>query len=216
MNSERFEKWFQDQLPPSIRPGDVTVMDNAAYHSRKSELLHTAAWRKEDIKQWLLAKNIPFPDDSLKRERLQTVESVRSEYTSCVVDEMAEQRGVTVCKLPPYHCELNPIELVWNQIKRHVAVHNTQFKASFMNNLIDNAFGAVSNNQCANYCKHVEHVEQEMWKADNLRDDAGPLIVQLSDSSSGSSPIGSYSQDSVDMTGVAHIHLAGRLFIVCT
>jgi transposase len=79
----------------------------------------------EDIKQWLLAKNMPFPDDSLKRERLQTVESVRSEYTLCVVDEMAEQRGVTVCRLSPCHCELNPIQLVWSQIKRHVAVHNT-------------------------------------------------------------------------------------------
>jgi hypothetical protein len=78
-------------------------MDNAAYHSCKSELLTTTAWGKEDIKQWLLAKNIPFPDDSLKRELLQTVESVRSEYTSYVVVEMAEQRGVTVCRLPPYH-----------------------------------------------------------------------------------------------------------------
>jgi hypothetical protein len=76
-------------------------MDNAAYHSRKSELLSTTAWRKEDIKQWLLAKNIPFPDYSLKRELLQTVKSVRSEYTSCVIDEMAEQRVVTVCRHPP-------------------------------------------------------------------------------------------------------------------
>jgi hypothetical protein len=57
---------------------------------------------------------------------------------------------------PTISCELNPVELVWSQIKRHVAVHNTQFKASFMNNLIDNAFDAVSDNQWANYCKHVD------------------------------------------------------------
>jgi transposase len=96
------------------------------------------------------------------------VENVRSEYTPCVVDKMAEQSGVTVCRLPPYHCELNPIELVWSQINRHIAVYNTQFKASFMNNLIDNEFDAVSDNQWANYFKHVEHIEQEMLKADNL------------------------------------------------
>jgi hypothetical protein len=58
MDSERFGKWFQDQLLPDIRPGSVIIMDNAAYHSRKSELLPTTAWRKEDIKQWLLAKYI--------------------------------------------------------------------------------------------------------------------------------------------------------------
>jgi transposase len=114
--------------------------------SRRSELLPTTSWRKEDIKQWLLAKNMPFPDNSLKLELLQTVDSVRSEYTSCVADEMAKQRGMTVCRLPPYHCELNPIELVWSQIERHGAVHNTQFKASFMNNLTDNSFDAVSDN----------------------------------------------------------------------
>jgi transposase len=188
-------------------------MDNAAYHSHKSELLPTTAWRKEDIEQWLLAKNIPFPDNSLKRELLQTVKSVRNEYTSCVVDEMAEQRGMTVCRLPPYHCELNPVELVWSQIKRHVAEHNTRFKASFMNNLIDIAFSAVSDNQWANYFRHIEHTEQEMWEADNSQDDVGPLIVQLSDSSSSNSTIGSHSndsssdsQDSVDMTVVAPLH----------
>jgi hypothetical protein len=84
---------------------------------------------------------------------------------------MAKQRDVTVCRLPPYHCELNPVELVWSQIKRHVAVHNSQFMASFVNNLIDNLFVAVSDNHWVYYCKHVEHIEQEMWMADNLQDD---------------------------------------------
>jgi hypothetical protein len=80
-----------------------------------------------------------------------------------------------------------------------------------MNSLIDNAFDAVSYNQWANYCKHAEHIGQEMWKADNLQD-VGPLTVQLADSSSSSSTIGgdsndsSDSQDSVDMTGVAPLH----------
>jgi hypothetical protein len=134
---------------------------------------------------------------------------------------MAEQRGVTVCRLPPYHCELNLVELVCSQIKRYVAVHNTQFKASFINDLIDNAFDAVSDNQWANYCKHKEHIEQEMWKADNLQDDVGLLIVQLADSSSSSSTVDSNdsrsdSQGSIGMTGLAPLHYAGRLLIVCT
>jgi hypothetical protein len=82
-----------------------------------------------------------------------------------------------------------------------------------MNSLIDNAFDAVSDNQWANCCKHVEHIEQEMWKADNLQDDFGPLIVQLAGSFSSSTTIGSDSndsssdsQDSIDMTGVAPLH----------
>jgi hypothetical protein len=81
-----------------------------------------------------------------------------------------------------------------------------------MNSLIDNAFDEVSDSQWANYCKHIEHIAQEMWTADNLQDDVGPLIVQFADSSSSSSTIGSDSNDSsdsqgtIDMTGVAPLH----------
>lgn len=53
-------------------------------------LLHGG--RKEGVKQWLLAKNAPFPDDHLKKELLQAMWSVRNEYISCVVDKMTEQK----------------------------------------------------------------------------------------------------------------------------
>ena len=66
-------------------------MDNAVYHSYKSELLCDTAWRKEGLKQWLLAKNAPFPDDYLKRELLQAMLGVRNGCTSCVVYKMAKQ-----------------------------------------------------------------------------------------------------------------------------
>jgi len=62
------------------------------HHDHKSVLLSAAAWRKEGVKQWLLAKNAPFPDEHLKRELLQAMWSVRNEYTSGVVDKVAEQK----------------------------------------------------------------------------------------------------------------------------
>jgi len=61
------------------------------HHDHKSELLSAATWRKGGVKQWLLAKNAPFPGDYLKRELLQAMWSVRNEYTSCVVDKTAQQ-----------------------------------------------------------------------------------------------------------------------------
>ncbi|CAH4034426.1 unnamed protein product [Pieris brassicae] len=47
---------------------------------------------------------------------------------SYVIDEMAKAAGVEVLRLPPYHCELNPIELVWADVKGYVARNNTTFK----------------------------------------------------------------------------------------
>jgi uncharacterized protein YllA (UPF0747 family) len=67
------------------------------YGQHRYEIVPTTAWRNEDVEQWLLAKIIQFPEDSLKRELLQEVDTVRNEYTSYVVDEMEDQRDVTTC-----------------------------------------------------------------------------------------------------------------------
>ena len=36
------------------------------------------------------------------------------------VDETTKAAGHEVVHLPPYHCELNPIELAWSQVKRYI------------------------------------------------------------------------------------------------
>ncbi|KAJ8911297.1 hypothetical protein NQ315_003288 [Exocentrus adspersus] len=56
-------------------------------------------------------------------------------------DEMAASRQITVLRLPPYHCELNPIELVWAQVKGDVARNNTSFKLSDVKILLENFVG---------------------------------------------------------------------------
>lgn len=200
MDSARFENWFEENLLPNLEPETVIVMDNAPYHSRKKETIPNTKSLKDDIKNWLREKNIDFPEDSLKKELLEEVSKVKHLYVSYVVDEKAKDHGFTVLRLPPYHCELNPIELVWSQVKRHVGMHNTKFKNNLMTPLIENAFDTVSEQQWKNYCKHVEKVEENMWEADNLQDDIDPFIIQLTGSSSEES---SGSDDEVSSTGSA-------------
>lgn len=120
MDGEIFEKWFSEQLLPNLEKDTVIIMDNAHYHSRRVERVPTTAWNVGHIKEWLSSKNIEFAEDSLKKELLALVNSVRDQYSIYKVDRMAEERGYTVCRLPPYHCELNPVELVWSQVKRDV------------------------------------------------------------------------------------------------
>lgn len=62
---------------------------------------------------------------------------------SLTVDGLAKQVGVSLYRLPPYHREINLIELVWSEIKRRVAVNNTQFSASFMNSLLGDTFDVI-------------------------------------------------------------------------
>ncbi|VEN40539.1 unnamed protein product, partial [Callosobruchus maculatus] len=91
-------------------------------HSRRLEKVPTNASRKLDIQNWLRSKNISFDESLLEVELLQIVNEHRSEYNKYTgIDEMAKEQNKIVLRRPPYHCELNPIELVWAEIKNTVA-----------------------------------------------------------------------------------------------
>jgi len=112
MNAATYEEWFQQKLLPNLPDNSVVILDNASYHSAKKELLPRRGWRKKDIQNWLESKNISYSTDMIISELLQLVEPHRGAYDARRVDEMAKAAGHEVLRQPPYHCELNAIELV--------------------------------------------------------------------------------------------------------
>ena len=39
-------------------------------------------------------------------------------YEQSAVEEICARHGARIVRMPPYHCDLNPIELVWGYLKR--------------------------------------------------------------------------------------------------
>ncbi|XP_072383841.1 uncharacterized protein [Diabrotica undecimpunctata] len=111
MDGRSFEEWFQKTLL-TLEDKSVIVLDNAPYHSRKVERVPTTASKKAEIIDWLRSKNISFEDSLLKVQLLAIVKEHKKRYDQYIVDEMAKRQNKIVLRLPPYHCELNPIELV--------------------------------------------------------------------------------------------------------
>jgi hypothetical protein len=110
MTSEHFEEWFHDSLLPNILPNSLIIIDNAPYHSRRLELVPTMSSRKQVMQDWLTARRIKYPQHALKRE-LYAIIKASNVSPKYAVDEMAKTAGHEVVQLPPYHCELNLIEL---------------------------------------------------------------------------------------------------------
>ena len=119
MDAESFEKWFAEKLLPNIPEHSIVVMDNASYHSRVLNRAPTTSWRKEDIKEWLRNNGADFEEDLLKAELL-AISRRYSGVKKFFIDQFAEERGHRIIRLPPYHCDLNPIELVWAQVSTGV------------------------------------------------------------------------------------------------
>ena len=73
---------------------------------------------------WLTAHGIEFPEHVLKRELYALIKA--SNFTPKYA--MAKIAGHEVVRLPPYHCELNPIELAWSQVKRYIKDNSLHYQ----------------------------------------------------------------------------------------
>lgn len=87
-----------------------------------------ASWKKAAIIEWLESKDKAADMTMLKAELLQSVALIKDNFNKYVIDEKAKEHNKTVLRLPSYHCELNPIEMVWSMVKGHVKSHNNTFK----------------------------------------------------------------------------------------
>ena len=171
MTVQHFEEWFHDALMPNIQPNSLIVMDNVPYHSRRLERIPTMSSRKQVMQDWLTSHRICFLECALKRELYNLIRS--SNFNpKYAVDEMARAAGHEVVRLPPYHCELNPIELAWSQVKWHINDNNRLFTLSAVKDLTHEGFQKVDSSL---WKKLVEHVWREFegryWVDDGLQEE---------------------------------------------
>ncbi|XP_066950811.1 uncharacterized protein [Macrobrachium rosenbergii] len=159
MNSKMFEEWLKYQLLPNIPPSSILVLDNASYHSVRIDKPPTMADKKDVMKEWLKNKGANPSDNLNKCVLLEMVKSlsygIRHDY---VIDRMARDNGHQVVRLPPYHCEYNPIELIWAQVKTYVAKRNN-FKMADLKPLVKEAIQSVTAENLANAVKHSENLQ---------------------------------------------------------
>ena len=103
-------------------------MDNASYHSviKEGTKAPTSATRKGDMQKWLKDKKIPF-DGKMKKTELYEIIKLKKAEPVYKTDEFLHGKGHNVLCLPPpppYHCEFNPIEMVWRDVKGYVGWEN--------------------------------------------------------------------------------------------
>ncbi|XP_037501028.1 uncharacterized protein LOC119374896 [Rhipicephalus sanguineus] len=185
MDCPRVERWFKEQLLPNIEPRSVIVMDNTPDHSVQLEKLPSTSSRKAEIQSWLTEKNIPWSNDQLTPELIQVVNQNKHRFSGYRIDALAKVAGHDIVRLPPYHCEFNPIETVRSQVKGYIAV-NRSFTLAGVEKLLDEAIALVTPENWARDCAHVVRLEEEAWEQDGaIKSTLDSIIITLgSDSSS--------------------------------
>lgn len=174
-NNEYYLKWFKillDNLPTDRKC--VIILDNAKYHLAKPEGSFTATNKKKaELIEFL---NSPDRSNFVQNNNIQVNNLLAtqlkewcnkwiSENIQLAVVAMAKERGHDVLFTPPYHSDLQPIELIWAQIKKTVAKkynQNTTFKEVLVSlNQSFNDITAEYWTKCINHVIKEEEVHRE-------------------------------------------------------
>ena len=129
----------------------VIVIDNASYHSRYTESSKTVTTKnkKAEIQEWLTSKGIDWEKKDTVSVLLKKAKTVFVEK-KYVVDQIvqdfshANDVDIRILRLPVGHCDLNPIELIWAQVKNWIARNNTKPNFTAVKELTPKSLGLVT------------------------------------------------------------------------
>jgi transposase len=110
MDGFGFTNWFEKSLLANLHTPSIIVMDNASYHSMST--MPKSRDRVGTMKDWLKENGIMFPSNATKPEIWAFVKKEKKNPKYYTIDRLATEKGHCVIRLPPYQCDLNPIELV--------------------------------------------------------------------------------------------------------
>ncbi|VVC27951.1 Ribonuclease H-like domain,Winged helix-turn-helix DNA-binding domain [Cinara cedri] len=176
MNENIFYEWMESILP-RLKENCVIVMDNASYHSVKVEKIPTSTTPKNDIIKWVEGKGEVLDQPMVIPELLEIVKRIKPLYDKYIIDELAKEYGRTILRLPPYHCELNPIEQAWSSVKNYVEQNNTTYKLADVKVLLEEGINLVNSEMWTNFIKLTKKEERKCWKVDFIIDDVLEMLT---------------------------------------
>uniref|UniRef100_A0A6P7GZG8 Uncharacterized protein LOC114342564 n=1 Tax=Diabrotica virgifera virgifera TaxID=50390 RepID=A0A6P7GZG8_DIAVI len=164
ITGELFESWFKNNLLPNLADNSVIVLDNASYHSRQLKKIPNKYSRKDELQDFLLSQDLYF-EDWYTKDQLVEVLNTKLFVKEYIIDNAASKNGHTTLRLPPYYCVLNPIELLWSQLKYNVRQKNVSPKCyNTVVKLIDSEFKNISEDNWKKAIEHVKNIEKEYLK----------------------------------------------------
>lgn len=177
MNFVNYEKWLKTKLIPNLPERSVLVIDNAPYHNVQVNRAPTFATKKAEMQKWLSERSISYTDSMLKPELYDLIKLNKPRFKMFRIDSILAEAGHSVLRLPPYHPDLNPIELIWSMLKGRVGKKNTTFVMKDVEKLVEQEASAISKEEWGRQCEHVRKVEEEYMKMEPFLDRASDEII---------------------------------------
>jgi hypothetical protein len=121
--------------------------------------------KKAVLQNYLTQHIIPFYATDTKKVLYEKKQNKKNPVVY-KTDKIANLHGHEVLRTPVRHSELNPIELIWAQVKGFVAKNNTTFRLKDVKELMYAAFGKITKglDVWTKAEEHVVKIEKEYCK----------------------------------------------------
>lgn len=200
MDAGDFTNWVQEKLIPNLPSNSIVVLNNSGYNKAQTNKLPRISACVTDLKKWLREHNISYTENMTKPELYYLLLKAKpqKEY---IVDKLFREHGHEVLRLPPHHCDLNPIVGVWKQVKQNITDKlDTQ---SDIETIVKDVISSVTNSVWEKEVSQVDRLRQRYWRNDRLAEVFQvESIISLGEDSAESDSVDSESDDEDAMSDI--------------
>ena len=107
----------------------------------------------------LCGRNIPFCDMMLKVQLYEIIKAYKPKYKSFMM-----------LILLPYCSDINPVELIWVDVKQWVGANNTTFCINDTKHLCEQKFEETGADKWICVCEHIEKLEKQCYEQESIID----------------------------------------------
>ncbi|KAL4121809.1 hypothetical protein QTP88_014247 [Uroleucon formosanum] len=202
MNKDNYYKCVTEKLLPNLSKNSVVVLDNATYHCHQSNRAPNSNSLKKDMINWLTENNISFNSTMFKPQLYDIIRKHKQVFIKYSLDGILSKEGHDIIRLPPYHPDLNPIEMIWSQVKQYIAKQNHNGSIKKIAELCKQKMESMGKSEWGAVCANVKKLETEMWKNESYMDiEMDKLIVTYGEDTTDDSDTSTEDED--DDLGVA-------------
>lgn len=172
--------WVCEKLLHSLPPNSVIVMDHPKKIDEDEDREPTKCSSKDEIQEWLTRNHIAYTAAMSKKDLLELVQKNKPKQ-EFKMDVILKEQGRTVLYLPLHHPELNPIQLVWADIKSELLQKHAKSDLPEKERALEELLFGYSHEKWQKCDSHVQTVEDEYLKNERLSDEVMNQLQLQSD-----------------------------------